>query len=164
MTSEEEKSTILEDQGKINAEITTSVDELLNLLKSHAKIPMAEAAQKLEVGLDVVQSWVDFLVEEQIIGIEYKFTKPFIYLNNPEALDGKSTRDDETSFEIIKENFFTKAQEKNIPEPNIEALWKNHVVKAAESKKDFFIEEAEKRGIQNINQLWNTYKNKLMEI
>ena len=48
--------------------ITTGVDALLELLKSTEKIAMPDAAKKLNVPLDTLQSWVDFLVEERIIG------------------------------------------------------------------------------------------------
>ena len=61
--------------------VRTGVDDLLELLEHSAKIPLADAAAKLNVDAGVIQAWVDFLVEEGIVGIEYKFTTPYIYLN-----------------------------------------------------------------------------------
>jgi hypothetical protein len=143
-------------------ELTTRVDDLLDLLKKQEKIPMEDAADELDVDLESVQSWVDFLVEERIVGIEYKFTKPYIYLNEPEDVDQADEEDDIKSFEGFKENFMEKAAEKQIPEENRHNLWQNHVEKVLSRKKDYFMQEADKRNLQNADELWDEYKEKLL--
>ncbi len=148
----------LEDDEKL----TTDVDQLLELLKTQEKIPMAEAAEELDVDLDVVQQWVDFLVEEQIVGVEYKFTKPYIYLNTPDQEEEEKEEEQIQNLEGIKEDFMDKAQDKNIPQKNLNSLWTNHVEKALEKKKDFFMKEASKRGLDNQQELWQEYKEKLL--
>ena len=50
--------------------VRTGVDDLLELLKKVDKINLADAAQKLGISSTLLQSWVDFLVEEEILGIE----------------------------------------------------------------------------------------------
>ncbi|MFC1649044.1 hypothetical protein ACFL1B_06355, partial [Nanoarchaeota archaeon] len=141
-------------------EITTNVDQLLELLKQYDKLALQDASAKLGVDQDVVQSWVDFLVEEQIVGIEYKFTKPFIYLNKPEP-EKQKQKEDTTTLIAIKEDFRIKAVKKNIPEQNIQALWQNHLSKALERKRQSFYEEAAKRQLQNTDQLWVDYCQRL---
>ena len=64
-----------------NEVIRTGVDELLDFLTHNDKTALSEVASKLKIDVNTLQAWVDFLVEESIVGIEYKFTTPYIYLN-----------------------------------------------------------------------------------
>jgi hypothetical protein len=143
--------------------ITTGVDNLLDLLKSVSKISVVEAADKLGVSPGIVQSWVDFLVEEEIVGIEYKFTKPLIYLNKtPDhsviTVDNKG----DFNLDYFKQDFWKRAQERRIPENKISFFWKNHVKETAFSQKDLFFREARKRKLENIDSLWTEYVNSLI--
>ena len=63
-----------------NIIIRTAADELFELVKKNAKISVEGAAKQLRIPLATIQALVDFLVEEKVFGIEYKFTTPFIYL------------------------------------------------------------------------------------
>jgi len=143
--------------------ITTGVDDLLAFLKTVNKIPLADAAKKMGASLSLMQSWVDFLVEEEIIGIEYKFTKPIIYLNKmPQESETKVEEDSSMSLETYKQDFKTHASEKNIPVDKVSFFWKNHVKDAANSKKEFFVREAKKRSLANTEGLWQAYLNRLV--
>jgi hypothetical protein len=143
--------------------VKTGVDDLLEFLKTVNKIPLTDAAQKLGVGISIIQSWVDFLVEEEIIGIEYKFTKPIIYLNKmPQESETKIEEDSSMSLESYKQDFKSHASEKNIPIEKVSFFWKNHVKDATNSKKEFFVREAKKRGLPNVEGLWQTYNNRLL--
>lgn len=62
----------------IGSIIETGVDKLVELVKERQKISMQDAAKELGVSLTVIEEWSDFLEEEGIISIEYKFTKPFL--------------------------------------------------------------------------------------
>ncbi len=145
--------------------IKTQVDDLLDLLKHTSKIPLSEAAKKLNVAIDVVQSWVDFLVEENIIGIEYSFTTPYIYLNKP--IESKKSKDknipeEQQTIEYFKKEFWDRAKGNNIPEEKIETLWKNHILQALELKKKYFLFEAQRRKIKDIPVAWEEYENKIL--
>jgi hypothetical protein len=145
--------------------IKTGVDELLDLLKYSSKIPLSEAAQKLKVSLDVIQAWVDFLVEESIVGIEYKFTTPYIYLNK--SLETKTEElqiPDDSSVNIFyyKKQFWEKAKKNNIPSSKIDVLWKNHLLAELELKKKYFFFEAQTRKIKDIEGLWKNYEGTLL--
>jgi len=142
--------------------IRTGVDKLLDLLKGVDKIPLTEAAQKLKISPSLIQSWVDFLVEEEIVGIEYKFTKPIIYLNKPPEEKEVRVREEEPGLDAYKEDFKIRASQKNIPQEKISFLWKNHVIASLNRKKEFFIREAKKRNLANIDNLWNIYTEKLL--
>ena len=61
--------------------LKTSADDLYELVKSRKKISVEEAAKFLKLPVKTVHALVDFLVEEKIFGIEYKFTTPYIYLS-----------------------------------------------------------------------------------
>ena len=144
--------------------IKTQVDDLLELLKHTSKIPLADAAKKLDVAIDVLQAWVDFLVEENIIGIEYSFTTPFIYLNKPIELKNTSKmskKDEESSIEYFKTEFWGKAKSNNIPEQKIDSLWKNHLLQALELQKKFFLYEAQRRNLTKVAEIWEEYHDKM---
>ncbi|MBN2052689.1 hypothetical protein JW756_04250 [Candidatus Woesearchaeota archaeon] len=138
--------------------VKTGVDELLELLKKIDKIALTDAAQQLGISSSLLQSWVDFLVEEEVVGIEYKFTKPIIYLNKaPETKEVRVKKEAEVSFQAYKDDFKTRAAQKSIPAEKISFLWQEHVKAALNRRKDFFFREAKKRNLANINYLWQTY-------
>ena len=58
--------------------IETGVDRLVNLVNKKGRISSSEAAIALGVSSTVIMEWADFLEEEGIINIEYKFTKQFL--------------------------------------------------------------------------------------
>jgi hypothetical protein len=143
--------------------VRTGVDELLDLLKRVDKINLAEAAQKLGISSNLLQSWVDFLVEEEIIGIEYKFTKPIIYLNKPaEEKKAHVNEEREAGLQDFKQDFRFRATEKKIPLEKIDSLWKDHVREELTRSKDFFLREAKKRNLANIDNLWHAYNEKIL--
>ncbi|HIH31849.1 TPA: hypothetical protein HA235_04015 [Candidatus Woesearchaeota archaeon] len=139
--------------------IRTGVDELLDLLKDKPKIPLIEAARKINIPVDIVQAWVDFLVEERILGIEYKFTTPYIYINQPG--DSKAVLSEKSlivDISYFRNKFIERAKKDNIPEAKIPDLWKNHLTQELDIKKKFFFFEAQQRRLRNIEELWNTYQ------
>lgn len=143
--------------------IRTGVDRLLEFLKGIDKIPLTEAAQKLRISSSLLQSWVDFLVEEEIVGIEYKFTKPIIYINRPpEERKVRVEEEAKPGLNVYKEDFVVRASQKNIPQGKITFLWKNHVKVALNRKREFFLREAKKRNLVHIEELWNTYAGRLL--
>lgn len=142
--------------------ITTSVDSLIDLLKSVDKIELELAANKLGLPINIVQSWVDFLVEEKIIGIEYKFTTPYIYLNKANIKKAIAVETEDVSIDSFKENFEKKASDKQISQLQATDLWKNHLLQKMDKKKQFFFREARKRGFFNPEDLWSEYKKKMI--
>ena len=135
--------------------ITTGVDRLIEFLKGKGQIELSKVAKRLQMPSDTIQNWVDFLVEEKIVGIEYKFTTPYIYLIDKHVKNSK-----QKSFAELKAAFKTNTRESKINDSKSEFLWQNQVTNTLEGKKDFFIKEAEKRKLQNIETLWENYKAK----
>ncbi len=145
--------------------IETGVDELLALLKKTSRISITDAAKELKITASVVQTWVDFLVEEKIIGVEYKFTKPYIYLNTQERKDGSEiSEEDELSLNAFKEEFSKRASNNQIPEQSVNYFWKTHVFRILERKKTFFIQEAKKRSLMDPEGLWKRYKERALNM
>ncbi len=145
--------------------ITTSVDALIQLLRTVKHIKIEDAAKELNMPEEVIQSWVDFLMEENIVGIEYKFTTPYIYLNKDKESEKKKKEEEErTTIQQLKEDFQQKAKSKNIPEMETTDLWRNHMLERVEKKKQFFFQEARRRGFFNAEELWKEYKEKLLKI
>jgi hypothetical protein len=137
--------------------IRTGVDELLDLLANNSKLPLTEVAAQLKLDAEVIQTWVDFLVEENIVGIEYKFTTPYIYLNK--VINKKEeNKEEQHNLQFFKRKFWEKAKKDNIPETQIDMLWKNHVTQALELQKKYFFFEVQRRKILNPEQLWQEYK------
>jgi hypothetical protein len=143
--------------------ITTGVDDLLAYLQGKDRIAMQDAAAYLNVPLDTLQAWVDFLVEEKILGIEYKFTKPFIYLNKEEKPKKKKILERTTvPLSEVKTEFEDRAKMKQIPAGKIPELWRSHVADALATKKAYFIEQATRRHITDPNKMWEEYEANLL--
>ena len=138
--------------------LKTSADDLYDLVKSRKKISVEEAAKILKISPDVVQSLVDFLVEEKIFGLEYKFTTPYVYLSQKDL----SKIDLQKKFGkkvISKDEFFQKASKWNMPFEKVNELWKRYVKENFNSIKEDFYIKANARNIQKekIDKLWKKY-------
>ncbi len=143
--------------------VTTGVDDLLHYLQGKDRVAMQDVASILNVSIETIQAWVDFLVEEKILGIEYKFTKPFIYLNKEDRTNkGKLLETTTISLEKIKQEYQERAQAKQIPQLKIKELWTNRIQEALLLKRDYFIEQAKRRNAQDPESLWQEYKTDLL--
>ncbi|MDD9953822.1 MAG: hypothetical protein OXR66_05800 [Candidatus Woesearchaeota archaeon] len=140
--------------------ITTGVDDLLEYLKDKDRVAMQDAATALHIQPETVQAWVDFLVEEKILGIEYKFTKPYIYLNR-ETKKAKHIEPPKVTIKEVKKKFTDRAARKQIPAGKISELWKSHVIDALQRKKTYFTEQAQQRQLDP-EQLWDAYEKDLL--
>lgn len=130
-----------------NETITTGVDRLLAYLEDKNLVDMNVVAKDLNTPIGVVQSWTDFLVEENVIGVEYKFTNPFIYLIKKG--NASENRKDVASAKISGQRGPSQKQEYQ---------WKYQVEKTLESKKNFFFYEAKKRNLKDVPRIWEEYK------
>lgn len=143
--------------------MTTGVDDLLAYLKDKDRVAMQDVASVLSVPIETIQAWVDFLVEEKILGIEYKFTKPFIYLNHEEEKPSRAKILKEgISIELLREEFVQRAQAKQIPPQKIPDLWRSHVQEGLERKRDFFMDKARQKHLSNTEMLWKQYQQQLL--
>jgi len=143
--------------------VETGVDDLISLLEDAGKISIKEASEKLKIKENYIQAWVDFLVEEKILGIEYKFTKPYIFLNKKSKPAKKISQEKnkESALSIIKKEYLNHAKEKHIGEEKALTLWKKHLNEELEKKKEYFFREAKKRNINNIEELYDSYCKKI---
>jgi hypothetical protein len=144
--------------GETSSEVVvTGVDALIDLLKKINQIDVPDAAKKLKYPIETVQSWVDFLVEEKMIGIEYNLTTPRIFLLN----QGNAKKDKQVDlgkeFGEIKQDISHARKDSKA-----EFDWKNHISYKLETMKPFFITEAQKRELKDIGKLWEEYKQKTL--
>lgn len=58
--------------------IETGVDKLVSLINRKKKISINAAADELGVGMNVLQEWADFLEDESLITVDYKFNKTYL--------------------------------------------------------------------------------------
>ena len=138
--------------------LKTSADDLYELVESRKKISVEEAAKLLRIPDMVVQALVDFLVEERIFGIEYKFTTPYIYISRKieKKIDLQSKIEKKL---VTKEEFFQKAGKWNISPEKVNELWEKYIKENFDSiKKDFYM----KAGLKNLSKektdiLWEKY-------
>ncbi|MFP4119042.1 MAG: hypothetical protein ACLFTH_03225 [Candidatus Woesearchaeota archaeon] len=144
--------------------VTTGVDDLLNYLEDKDKVSLKDAAKDLKIPEETLQLWVDFLVEERILGTEYKFTKPFIYLNKKQA-SKKQVKKTSKKRELkdFKKEYIENAVKKKISEEKAEELWKQHLEEAIDKLEEYFYREAKKRNLNNPKDLFGVYKRKLVE-
>lgn len=147
--------------------IETGVDKLMQYLRTKGKVSLKEASTHLNIPEQTLQLWLDFLVEERIIGMEYKFTKPYIFLNEDDKshiFDSKSEEKKDITIDVFKEEFFSNAKRKQMPESKIPMLWQVHLRTDIERQKEFFMVEANKRSIKNPERVFAVYKKRLLEM
>jgi chromosome segregation ATPase len=58
--------------------LKTGVDRLVSLIKERKRISVPQAAKELGVSPVVVEEWADFLEEDDVISIDYKFATPWL--------------------------------------------------------------------------------------
>jgi hypothetical protein len=134
--------------------LKTDVDDFINLLKKTGKITISDAAKQMGVPENIVEAWTDFLVEEKVVGIEYKFTTAYIYL------DSSSVNQSEHMVNLqTKEDFFEKAGRRRIPEYETIKLWLKYLSFNEDKIKASFLKRANARGInpEKIEGLWKKY-------
>lgn len=137
--------------------VTTGVDTLIDLLRKKKLVSVEEAAKIINVREQIVQNWIDFLVEEGIVGVEYKFITPYIFL-----------RTDEKQATVIfdtKEEFFRKALARGIEVPKIHFLWTRYLSSNLESIKADFFKKMDQRNIAESKRetLWVKYEQVLRQ-
>ncbi len=133
----------------------TDVDSFIELVKKKKKLTINEAAKELNVPLETVQAWTDFLVEEKILGVEYKFTTQYIYYNfDPDENLNMSF----TGFDT-KEAFYEKARKKGLADSQIKLLWIKYISLNKASMRNLFFEKAREKQIpeEKIPVLWKRY-------
>ncbi len=129
--------------------VETEVDSLLKLLKKRGPTDIKTVAKELKTTVSVVEKWAGFLMEEDILSIEYKFTTPYIYL-----------KEDKDKLYSFKEREYSQEfdDDKKIKEYD----WKQYIIQLLEEKKDFFYKQAESRDLKDIDKLWKEYKEKAL--
>lgn len=147
------------------SQVKTDVDSLVSLVKERGKISIEEVAKKLGKSLSVVQTWVDFLVEEGILGIEYKFVTPYLYFNkdvkqNPSVLKGPEGDKLED-----KNIFFEKAKSKGLSNEKVNALWKSYLENNLDIIKEHFLRRASAKNFSGVqmDKLWSKYYDYLIK-
>ena len=141
-------------------EIRTGVDELMALLKEGTRLSVPDAAKQLKESEATIQNWVDFLVEEKLVGIEYKFTTPFVYRNAPQQRVVLAQKVE--TMEDIRSQFIAHAKEKGIPKEKLGELWEHHLLSEIQLKQQFFREECTRRSLLNVDALLARYTERIV--
>jgi len=149
-----------------NPILKTSADDLYELVRSRKKMSVEEASAILKMPVNVVQSLVDFLVEERIFGIEYKFTTPYVYLSEKAskkayvAIPNLPNEGQGGKTIVTKEDFYRKASYWNLPDEKIGLLWKKYVQENIGNIREVFYKKARLRkiGEEKIAALWEKYQ------
>ncbi|MFA6888675.1 MAG: hypothetical protein WC254_04215 [Candidatus Woesearchaeota archaeon] len=136
-------------------ELKTEVDAFLELVKKYKKVSLIDAAKEMKVPIQTIQLWTDFLVEEGIVGIEYKFTTPYVFIQ--EEKKGKSGLGF-FGFDT-KEVFYDKAKKRGINDTQIRLLWLKYLTANEESIQKMFEDKCRERGISSykVPLLWKKY-------
>lgn len=139
--------------------LRTVADELLELVRKSKKISVEEASKKLKMPAASVQALVDFLVEEKVFGIEYKFTTPYIYLYREKIKDAKEKEKSFAESLITKEQFYEKAKMKKIPHDHIGGMWRKYLQQNLARIRDEFLRKSRQKKIpqEKIGGLWKKY-------
>ena len=93
--------------GLTSSIIETGVDKLVKLVNTAGRVSSYDAAKELGVSNTIIMEWADFLEEEGIIKIEYKFTKPFLVTRK---LGKKEVEEKAKEFSGKKDVFVRKAE------------------------------------------------------
>ena len=143
------------------AEVSTNVDQLMQLVRDKGKMSVLDAAKALGVPEKTVQAWVDFLVEEHILGIEYKFTTPYIYVHDEDRMHAVEDTKVHTISDF-KDVFYAYAKQKNMPPEKLPQLWKEHLRFAVENQKQYFIDECTRRNLEPPETFFDEYMEVLL--
>ncbi|MBS1266968.1 MAG: hypothetical protein MAG795_00938 [Candidatus Woesearchaeota archaeon] len=71
--------------------IKTDVDSLVKLVEQKKEISFSDAAKELGVPEGTVEAWANYLEEEEILGIKYKLTTPYLISNQTKKASGPSS-------------------------------------------------------------------------
>ena len=139
--------------------IRTVADELFELVKKTRRISVEEASKQLKIPIATVQALVDFLVEEKVFGVEYKFTTPYIYLYKDDVKGAKRKEKKPAKGLVTKEYFYEKAKQKEVPYENIEGMWRKYLQQnISQIREEFLIKSKEKKiSEKNVENLWKKY-------
>ena len=139
--------------------LRTVADELLELVKKSGKISVEEAAKKLKMPGSSIQALADFLVEERVFGIEYKFTTPYIYLYNEGVKEAKRKERSFAKGLVTKGQFYEKAKEKKVPYEHIEGLWRKYLQQNLTHIREEFLRKTREKKVpeDKIEELWKKY-------
>ncbi len=88
-------------------DITTGVDKLVSLIEEKKRISISDAAAELSVPKVVIEEWADFLHQQGVIDLEYKFTTPFLVKRE---LTKDEVAHKSKDFEGRKEGFVRKVE------------------------------------------------------
>jgi hypothetical protein len=141
--------------------VKTGVDALIDFLKDKEKVSLKEISEAIKTPEATIQLWVDFLIEEQILGVEYKFTKPYVFLNKTQK-ELVLKKEEQLSISSIKKQFFEKARKDQIPEEKIKEIWEKKILESVEKQKEYFLREALHRDLDQGIQLFDIYKEKIL--
>lgn len=138
--------------------LRTSADELYELVRARKKISVEEAAKLLRLPFRTVHALVDFLVEEKIFGIEYKFTTPYIYISEHHSLFPDAGQGLQKGM-LTKEEFFGKARSRGLQFQRITELWNQYLEENLQGLKKDFYAKARAKAIEEsrIGLLWEKY-------
>ena len=110
--------------------LETGVDRLLKLIKEKKKISAHDAIKHLKVSADLMRDWIDFLEEEGLILVEYKFSAQYL-IDVENKIDKKkisgehvpiASKDKKEIKDIkhpVEEHILTKAELKKNPDVKI---------------------------------------------
>lgn len=70
--------------------IATAIDSLLEIVKTKKKITLEETSKILGLPINIIHEWGNFLEEEGLVKITYKFTTPYL-----ELVEKKQTEEDQ---------------------------------------------------------------------
>jgi hypothetical protein len=145
-----------------NDRVETGVDRLIETLNDGKKHFVDDLSRKIDVPSDILQLWIDFLVEEKVISLEYTFTKAYIFLNKevPKIL----RQDKLETLEDLKKNFIEDGLLKKIPMNNLLVFWRNSLDDNLNKLQEKFYREANKRKLKAVDSMWARYKQKLYEV
>lgn len=146
-------------QQYAGSQIRTIADELFELVKKSGKISVDDVASQLKVPIATVQDLVDFLVEEKVFGIEYKFTTPYIYLYKEDMKSVKSRDRSLTQGLVTKEQFYDRAKLKNVPYEHIEGMWRKYLRQNITNIREEFLRKSKERKVpgDKTEDLWKRY-------
>jgi hypothetical protein len=135
--------------------LKTDVDQFIQLVAERGKISIQEVAKIMNTSIETVQAWADFLVEEKILGMEYKFTTPYVFV----IQDRKSKVDVTYVGFDTKEEFFEKARKRNIQDELTKALWHKYLKGNLKMIQEAFFKKAKDKGLDDLktNKLWMKY-------
>lgn len=145
----------------LNKILKTPVDDLVEVVKLNNNCSTSFLKNKLNLPIEIIERWISILEEYNILKVSYKGFEGYV-----EIIKIKENNNKEIDLDQLKNQFLSKAKNKNLSSKKISSVWKVFLEEYMDEINKLFIKKAKQRGYENrkIEMAWQLYKKELVRL